>query len=218
MGVWGAGLFSDDTALDVRGAYRERLANGMAGPAATDELLASFEHDDPSFWLALAATQWRCGRLEDRVRDHALRIIDDGSDLRRFAELPKLQRSRARVLAKLREDLHSPQPAATTVRRRIPAQCDWHKGEIVGFRRDSGTWLTLYVREIAVTKDGDEYPEVCVLDIPFERAHDVAASTAVRDIPGTAVTGKNCFRIFGLKKRDRNSDRIKRSGIIVPHI
>lgn len=36
MGVWGAGLFSDDTALDVRGAYRERLANGMAGPEATD--------------------------------------------------------------------------------------------------------------------------------------------------------------------------------------
>jgi hypothetical protein len=31
----------------------------------------------PVFWLALADTSWKCGRLEKRVRDNALRIIDD---------------------------------------------------------------------------------------------------------------------------------------------
>jgi hypothetical protein len=221
MGVWGAGLFSDDTALDVKGAYRERLAQGMSGADATSEILANFgsdvddAQDGPPVWLALAATQWRYGRLEEHVRDRALRIIDDGSDLARFSGVPKLQRARARVLEKLRAQLCSPPRPAATVRRRIPAQCDWEKGEILGFRRDSGAWLTLYVRDIAQTKDGDQYPEVCILDLPFERAHEAAPSTPVRDIPGASALGRNCFRIFGLKKRDRKSERILHTGTIV---
>jgi hypothetical protein len=35
-----------------------------------------------TFWLALAVTQWKCGRLEDRVRQEAMHVIDDGSALR----------------------------------------------------------------------------------------------------------------------------------------
>ena len=56
----------------------------MDGPAATDEMVREWLHDlvedDPEalvFWLALAATQSKVGRLEDRVRDKAVDIIDN---------------------------------------------------------------------------------------------------------------------------------------------
>ena len=104
MGVWGAGIFSDDTAADVRDEYRDCLAEGLGGTAATDKLLILFKDsqddpdDGPPFWLSLAATQSRCGRLETRVRDRALKIIDDGSDIVRFEGNPSLKRARTQIL------------------------------------------------------------------------------------------------------------------------
>ena len=55
----------------MRGLYREMLGDGRSGEAATDALLAEWSEviNDPEesspFWLALADTQWRVGRLED---------------------------------------------------------------------------------------------------------------------------------------------------------
>jgi len=63
MGAWNTAIFGDDTACDVRDAYRELVANGSSGPQATDQLLREWrdiiadEDDGPVFWLALAATQ-----------------------------------------------------------------------------------------------------------------------------------------------------------------
>jgi hypothetical protein len=219
MGVWGTGLFSDDTALDVRDAYRTCLAEGMEGAEATEKILHEFRSsvddpdDGPPLWLSLAATQWRYGRLEQRVRDRALAIIDNGSDAARFSQQVRLQRARARVLEKLRERLVSPQRAPVKIRPEVPLECDWDAGEIVGFRRDSGEWVPLYVRSI-VTKQRDRYPEVCVLALPFEEASTATAGTRVRDIKGHSALG-NCFRIIGLKKRDRKSQRIQRTHTIV---
>jgi hypothetical protein len=70
MGAWGTGTFSDDTAADIRDTYREYLADSLDAVAATDKLLSeysqSLEHPDdgPSFWLGLAAVQYRLGRLD----------------------------------------------------------------------------------------------------------------------------------------------------------
>lgn len=223
MGVWGTGLFSDDTALDVRDAYRKCLLEGMDGAPATDKILNDFRtsiedpDEGPPLWLALAATQWRYGRLEQRVRDRALTIIESGADLARFSAKPRLERARARVLETLRDRLLSAQRAPVKLRPEVPLVCDWEAGEVIGFRRESGEWLTLYVRSI-VEKKRDRYPEICVLDVPFEQAHEITAETRVRDIKGKAAHG-NCFRLIGLKKRDRNSERIKRThNIVTPPI
>lgn len=40
--------------------------------------------DGPVIWFALADAQWSLGRLEDRVRDAAIRNIDEGSSLDRW--------------------------------------------------------------------------------------------------------------------------------------
>lgn len=236
MGVWGAGLFSDDTAADVRAEYRDCLADGMDGPDATDKLLALFKDSQndpdvgPPFWLALASTQARCGRLEDRVRDRALRIIDDGSDLSRFTENPNLMRTRERVLQKLRAQLTGPQREPVKVRPDVPSECDWETGEVVGFERASGEWIPLHVQGIGESRRS-RYPTVCVLEVPFGRVDDADEHTPVRRVLTVPRRFRqpleeprfgpcpDCFTIFGIKKRDQASSRTRRTGkMIVPRV
>src|SRR5207245_40348 len=87
MGVFGAGIFADDDALDVRSDYKYFLADAQSDERATEAIAgqygASFE--DPAqttgFWLGLALTQWKFGRLDGRVKAVALRIIHERLDL-----------------------------------------------------------------------------------------------------------------------------------------
>src|SRR6267154_5411325 len=116
MGAWGTTLFSDDTACDVRDSYIDLVGDGLTGPEVTkallDEWSASLNDPDesPVFWLALAATQWRCGRLDGHVLQKALTVIDGGTDLARWESGSKDFKKRKTVLERLRAQLISPQP------------------------------------------------------------------------------------------------------------
>jgi hypothetical protein len=65
MDAWGAALFADDDAADLRCDYRIYLADAQSDAGATD--LAAMNYgaslDRPgeatAFWLALASIQWR---------------------------------------------------------------------------------------------------------------------------------------------------------------
>jgi hypothetical protein len=215
MGTWGAGIFSNDLACDVAAAYRSCLLEGHDGQAVTDKMLNDFRDsigdrdDGPAFWLALAAIQWRYGRLDQSVSQRALEVIAHGGGIAGFSGKPALQRARARVLEALRQRLLSPQRPPAKVRRPPPLVCDWQPGEIVGFRRQSGEWIALHVLQV-VESDIGRYPEVCVLDVPFRLAHEATAETRVCDVHGQDFHG-NTFYIIGLKKRDRDSDRLHRT-------
>jgi hypothetical protein len=153
MGAWSTLIFGDDTACDVRDAYRELVPNGSSGPQATDQLLREWreiiddEDDGPVFWLALAATQWACGRLEERVKDKAITILDNGSSLGRWSEGgdPKMLKQRQAVLAKLRDQLQSPQPAVKRIRKRPITECPWSAGELLAYQLRSGESVLLHV-------------------------------------------------------------------------
>src|SRR4051812_21584541 len=90
MGADGPAIFSDDFACDVRDEYRALLEDQVPDAEATRQIIAANPDLDvdekPVFWLALAATQWRVGRLEDEVRARALDVIDSGRDLTRWEE------------------------------------------------------------------------------------------------------------------------------------
>src|SRR6516162_2497943 len=124
MGAWGPAIFSDDTASDVRGDYRDLVGDGLTGPEATDHMLKDWRSsvddpdDGPVFWLALAATQWTCGRLEERVKVKAIEIIDRGTDLDRWKHDAKLLKQRQTVLLKLRAQLLSRQPPEKKIPKR----------------------------------------------------------------------------------------------------
>src|SRR5438067_4471723 len=127
MGAWGAALFADDDAADLRGDYRAYLADAQSDPGATD--LAARDYDasldrpgeTTAFWLALASIQCRMGRLDPRVRAVCLTIIDNGIDREKCADSPE-RAKRAAVLAKLRMMISSPLPPARPLRKALPLQ------------------------------------------------------------------------------------------------
>lgn len=81
MGAWGTALYSDDVALDVRDLYKELLGEGYSNEIVTKSLVRickeqiEDEEDGPVFWLALADTQWKCGRLMDEEKSWQLRLL-----------------------------------------------------------------------------------------------------------------------------------------------
>lgn len=160
MGVLGPGIFSDDIACDVRDRYRDLLGEGLTGQQATQALLEEWreELDDPDvfpvFWLALAATQWRSGRLEPQVKAQALEIIDRGSDLARWQDDQQLLRRRKLALNKLRETLLSPQPPEKKGRKKFRDTCEWEIGEVIGYRLLSETFVMFRVIGYHVDRGG----------------------------------------------------------------
>lgn len=174
MGAWGAGLFDDDTACEVRDAFVELIAKGRSPEDATTELERSwgtpqFDPDDePVFWLALAATQVRHGRLVPSVRDRAVELIDAGGDIDRFFEEPKLRARRAAALEKLRADLLGPKRMASRIDRAVRHENAWAAGAVLAYRLRSGRLCLWRVVEHHVDKGG-RHAVVEVLRGTYER-------------------------------------------------
>lgn len=153
MGAWGTALFADDTASDVRDDYKALLAEGYEGPKATTRLLRDWkaeladEDDGPLFWLALAATQWKYGRLESRVKVKALKIIDNESSLDRWTEEgnAKALKQRRAVLEKLRLQLLSPQPPVKKFSKKRRETCPWEVGDVLAYRLRSRRIVLLHI-------------------------------------------------------------------------
>lgn len=187
MGSWGPAIFSDDAACDIREDYKDFLGDGVAAGEATDRLMLEWkasiaDSDEQSvFWLALAATQWKLGRLEERVKRKALEVIDSGCSLERWEGKDREKRKRA--LDKLRDQLHSPQPEAKRIRKRFRDHCDWEVGEIIAYTTSSKQKVLF--RVIGFHEDKGGKGPVCEL----------------LDWKGRTVPGKLRLRFLGIKVR-----------------
>src|SRR5262249_21565361 len=127
---------------DARADFRELIGDGLSPEQATDRLLAEYASslddpdDGPPFWLGLAVTQWKCGRLLERVKEKALDIIDSGADLKRWSG----NAGRRAVLEKTRAQLLSPQPRPTRIRKRYQENNDWEAGELIFYQPPQGKY------------------------------------------------------------------------------
>ncbi len=214
MGAWGSAIFSDDTACEVRDDWRALVGDGMAASDATDRLIRQWKEtlDDPDegpvFWLSLAATQWKAGRLEVRVKRKALAIMTDGSDLERWKEDPGLLRKRVSVLAGLRKQLESPQPKAARIRRVVKAVTPWDPGTVVSYRLCSGKFVLFRVVGLATDKGGTH---------PYCRFFDWIGSELPAENAIRALRFKNgVAMICGSGKRDFPAERLSVINVQLP--
>lgn len=188
MSAWGVGIFQDDTACDLRDEFVELLTEGQTAEAATAELErrydpASDAHDvEPVFWIALAATQHRWGRLVPMARDRAIEIIDSGRDLDRFIDEGKQRADRARTLARLKADLLGPARPPRSIKPSKKVDTTWQLGEVWRYRLPSGR--ACLFRVIGHMQDkGGRY---AVFDVLADAtgALRVALSSGLRDKEG----------------------------------
>ena len=218
MGVWGTAIFSDDTARDVREDYQDFLGDGLSGPEATSRLVAKWSSslkdpdEAPVFWLALAATQWKCGRLEPNVLRQALNVIDNGSDLDRWDAGSRDYKKRQAVLNALHEQLKSPQPRERKFRKRFRDWNEWLVGDLVAYRLLSGRLVIL--RVIGHHSDKGGTAPICeLLDWVGDRVPD---QSELRKLP-PRKSNRNWlepqFMVSRTSARQRPDDRLKPLGI-----
>jgi hypothetical protein len=161
MGAWGVGVFANDVAADVRGAWRDAVLEGADAEDATRQLIDGFsdaladEDDAPLFWIALAAAQMETGRLQPEIRDHALSIIASGGDVARWENEGNLRsaRERSKVLQRLAEKLRGPQPTPKRLRRPRIHAVPFNIGDVVAVHSASGRREAIFL-----VVDEYEYP------------------------------------------------------------
>ncbi|MBB3073429.1 hypothetical protein FHS14_006487 [Paenibacillus baekrokdamisoli] len=159
---------SDDIACDVRDIYKELLGDNYTGEEATRLIIENYieELDDPddtlAFWLSLALTQWKLGRLQEDVKDKALQIIDNGEDLDRWDDPTELKK-RQIVLKKLRIQLMEPQPAPKKLKKVFREQTHLRQGDVISYRLLSGRYVLLRVYRISES-NGRSVPEFELYD------------------------------------------------------
>ena len=143
MGAWGANLYQDDVALDVKDEYKDNLRRGKTNEETMQEIIDKYqelledEEDRGVFWLALADTQWNLGRLDDQVKEQALEIIELGTDLKRWEVNEKLYNKRKEILEKLKEKLLSPQPEEKRMPKYRTYKCEWENGDVFAYQLKS---------------------------------------------------------------------------------
>ena len=181
MGAWGPAIFSSDTACDVRGTYEDMLCYGHTPEEAEAQTMKEMEmdrlhpEDDPDAWLALAATEWRCGRkLSDDVRAIAMALIDQPipTDL---WKTEKLRLSRRKALDKLRDQLNSQLPKPKRLRPLPTIHSPWQVGDVIAVKLPekeerpalSGKYALLLFTEISTSKVSRYAPETMTEDTPY---------------------------------------------------
>ncbi len=144
MGTWGPKLYQDDLAEDIRDYYKDQLHRGKKGIDITQELLVQYQteisdsEEASVFWFALADTQWNLGRLEDKVKEMALKHILLGDDLERWKiENPKMAKAREETIQDLRQKLLSPQPPEKKVTQYKIYRCEWKYGDVYAYQLES---------------------------------------------------------------------------------
>lgn len=91
MGTWGTGLYSNDSACDIRGDYIDKLKRGKTNDEATQELINSNRdimgdvEEEPLFWFALSYANkgkiyFKYGKKQ-RLLESSYLITDSLNDL-----------------------------------------------------------------------------------------------------------------------------------------
>ncbi|HEY3783627.1 MAG TPA: hypothetical protein VGL56_21290 [Fimbriimonadaceae bacterium] len=214
MGTWGTAIFSDDLAADLRGELKDLIGNGKTPEEATEQLKKDYSRalrdigEGPVFWLALAASQWKLGRLTPEVKENALRVIDSGQDLKRWEATPALHTKRSKVLANLRETLNSEQPLAKKINPPYIDSTDWRIGQIIAYKLMAGDYCLL--RVIGYHKDaGGTRPVVEPLDW---RGESIPDRRFIKKLGIRACKKKgrsSRFMIGALSKREFPANRVE---------
>ena len=202
MGVWGAGLYQSDIALDLRAAYRDGGKLGFSGErlaALAIDMAAPGEAERDLADLVLADLLWRDGRLSPERREAALAMAARPEGVLEFDEAA-LQRGHLRTLAAVGAKLAAPQRLAGPAREPYVEQSDFAAGEALAYPDGAGGWLLMRVVTL-YTRFGGRSPVVELLDwagtalpdaatiarLPYRRQRDAVIVGAAR--PEETVAG-----------------------------
>lgn len=146
MGVFGVKIYEDDLALDVKEEYLDKLKKGIKDEVALKEMVEEYEDsiddidDGPVFWIALADTMWKVGRLTEKVKKEALNAIDKNLTRWKNEVDEKEYKLRKKELLKFKDKINKEMPARKNLfveKEKSKKEIEWHEGEIYAYKLES---------------------------------------------------------------------------------
>jgi hypothetical protein len=142
MGVWGARIYESDSALDIRGDFRDKLDAGepvkQIEQAILTEYIEGSEPEDQGVYMALACAELETGTLSDGIKQKALEEIKRGPDEKLWEDLVGL-RKREFTLIKKYLDSYSGQP----IKRKSWTELQKVDNDVDKQKLDDITWQVL---------------------------------------------------------------------------
>ncbi len=220
MGAWGAGLFQDDDAADLRDEwldeYKRTGSAAEASAAVRKAFKSGFKDSDegPVLTLALATMLWRHGVLDAKTRAEALAVIDKEKGLDRWRdEGEKVLRGRLKVYAKIRAGLLEKQPPVKTYKKKPvpkPDHPDLAFGDIFSVAAPEGGVAYYRVVGRSKTKYGDQV-SVQLLDIKPGTEVDV---TKLGSVPGVQMRSHGNYWFTRLEILGWRTRGVNRKGVV----
>jgi hypothetical protein len=148
MGAWGAGLYSDDYALDLRATVaavaKLPISDEVLELLRTTELCADDpqDADHTTCWLVTADQLARRGCYPEEARRRALEIIASGANLKTLDELhaaPTMLRKRQALLENWCGEWSTPRRARKTMS--VPQAFTFELGEVFTYPTSNGRGL-----------------------------------------------------------------------------
>jgi len=206
MGIWGYKLYDDDVACDTKSAFAEKIKSGMTSEIATKSIIDEFkevindEDDSVVFWLALADTQWRFGRLQPTVKEKALELLNNGGDVARWIDEGRLNEAKKRgiIFEKLKEKLNSPQPRIKNTLERINYTREWRIGDVLAYRlgSDLAKEKGFYGRYILLQKV-NEYATMPVYRARISEGTELPNIESFNDLEYVKIMWNTLFKTYG---------------------
>lgn len=162
MGTWDTGLYQNDLSLDVKDDYIMKLKQGKSDEEALREILSEYKEESEDidckhdYYLALADTMWKKGRLTEEIRIKALQMIEEDKVSERW-QSEKIRKERIKVLDKLKLQFEGTMPERKKVSVHKPYVLGWEEGdvyyfqiqeEIKGYEKYLGWYALFYVDKI----------------------------------------------------------------------
>ena len=172
MGTWGTGLFSDDTAHDIKDDYIHALRKGKTPEEAVGLLKETFRpegsDDEGLFWVCLAVLQWDYGHLSPEIREKALEHLPCLWDPDIWTR--EKDRAKRRQLAEqVRAKLTAPQLSPKKIYKYRGKRCKWKLGEVYSMQFDDFQRVSSNLPHVKVYRDMAQYScqfgAFCVIDI-----------------------------------------------------
>lgn len=138
MGYCGTKIYDSDLAHDIRNTYIDFLKIGKSNKEIVERIFKEYNFkfdDDPEkfeVYLILADTMWDYGRLDDDIKNYAIKIIDNNMGLDIWDG--RLAEKRRKELSKLKEKILKEQPPEKKVKKIKIEEAFWNYHDILVYK------------------------------------------------------------------------------------
>lgn len=197
MGFWNCGIMSNDLAWDVKAFYVEALEKGFTDEEAHEKVYQEMQEtigtdEEPLFWYALAAVQWKNGRLMPSVKEKALLWIESDGGTELWDDDKAKQIKWRKNLQELKDILSTEQPERKVYKKREFETNLWNVGDIYAyqFHTKEAEKLGFLGKYILLHKIGEEpgfhdevYPRIQVYNRLYDELPGMTDVTTLPVLP-----------------------------------